>query len=186
MCKITPITRDATTQERLSWYAIHTRARHEKRVTRQLEEKGILTYLPMLSEHHDWSDRRKNVSVPLFPCYSFVYMPDCITGRIAVLRTPGVINFVGPRGASSIPDKQIEDIRAALTQNAGCNRHPFLAVGQRVRIRGGALDGIEGVLMALHGSRRLVISVEAIQQSLAICIQGYQIDVLSSPRSSAA
>jgi transcription antitermination factor NusG len=186
MSTITTITPDATT-ERLSWYAIHARSRHEKRVTGQLAEKGIVTYLPTLRQLHYWSDRRKSVDVPLFPCYSFVRMLDCVAARIAVLRTPGVVNFVGPRGrASSIPDKQIEDIRTALAQNAGCDRYPFLTVGQHVRIRGGTLDGVEGVLVALRGKRSLVISVEAIRQSLAICVEGYQIDVLSSLRSSAA
>jgi len=52
---------------------------------------------------------------------------------------------------------------------------PFLQIGQRVRIRGGALDGIEGLLTARNGDRTLVISVEPIQRSIAVRVDQYQV-----------
>lgn len=187
MFKATTIYETTAIQESPQWYAIRTRARHEKRVAHQLQDKGMVTYLPMLSEVHNWSDRRKDVDVPLFSCYSFVRLLHSAEAQLAVLRTPGVVGFLGTPGcASSIPDKQIEDIRTALAHNGACSRYPFLRVGQRVRVRGGSLDGIEGVLVALRDSRSLVISVGPILQSLAIRIEGYQVEIVSAPRSSAA
>lgn len=181
-----PNIQNAVVQNNLRWYAIHTRPRHEKRVSHQLQEKGFITYLPVLNEVHYWSDRRKSVDVPFFAGYCFVRMLESSTTRLPVLRTPGVIDFLGKGLSGAIPDKQIEDIHTALAQGSACIRHPFLRVGQRVRVRGGALDGVEGILLDLRGNRSLVISVDSILQSLAICIEGYDIEILRVSRSNAA
>jgi hypothetical protein len=49
--------------------------------------------------------------------------------------------------------------------------------GQRVRIRGGCLQGLEGVLLQ-HEEGKLVISIESIQRSLAIEIKGYELELV--------
>lgn len=187
MFRQTATSQTFNTPEDPQWYGIRTRPRHEKRVALQLREKGIVAYLPVLNELHHWSDRRASVDVPLFPCYSFVRVSNSLDARSVVLRTPGVIEFLGrPGHPIPIPEKQIADIQTALTRNATCGRYPFLRVGQRVRVRGGSLDRIEGILLELRGNRSVVISVEPILQSLAICIEGYEIEILSVPQSNAA
>jgi hypothetical protein len=45
-----------------------------------------------------------------------------------------------------------------------------------VRIRSGALDGLEGILVSRNGDRTLVISVDAIQRSLAVRVEGYAVE----------
>jgi transcription antitermination factor NusG len=163
------------------WYALYTRARHEKSVDASLQQRGMTTFLPLLSQVHRWSDRRKTVQVSLFPGYTFVRVIATPESCVRILQTPGVVGFVGiGRRGMPIPDKQIEDIQTVFTQGIPCAIFPFLRVGQRVRIRGGCLDGIEGLLVAFKGARSLVISVESILQSLAIRIEGYDIEILSS------
>jgi len=168
--------------EKSSWYAIQTRARHEKKVAAQLRNKGVNTFLPLLTQVHRWSDRCKMVQLPLFPCYTFACLAPSAEARLIVLQTAGVVCLVGSAGNPlPIPDKQVEDIRTLLAQDVPCKLHPFLRTGQRVRIRGGCLDGIEGIIMAFKGRRSLVISVDAVQQSVAICIEGYHVEILSPP-----
>ena len=159
------------------WYAIHTRSRHEKTVTIRLEEQGINTFLPITTEVRRWSDRRKLVEFPLFSCYAFVNLPWLPEERAKVMRTDGVLGFVGfGSGAVPIPDVEIENIRTVLAGMVPCTAYPFLKIGQRVRVRGGSLDGVEGILVARNGNNRLVISVEPIQRSLAINIDGYAVE----------
>ena len=62
----------SVTEENPRWYAIHTVARHEKCVTQQLQESGIVAFLPLMRQIRQWSDRRARVDVPLFSCYAFV------------------------------------------------------------------------------------------------------------------
>jgi transcription antitermination factor NusG len=159
------------------WYAIHTRARHEKKVTIELQDEGITTFLPLIAQRHRWSDRDKTIQVALFSCYTFVRLEACPQKRVTVLQTPGVLGFVGIRGAGlPIPDKEIEDIQTLLAHNVTCALYPFLKVGQRVRIRGGCLEGVEGILVAKNSDRSLVVSVELIQRSVAVRIDGYDVE----------
>jgi transcription antitermination factor NusG len=129
------------------WFAVFSRSRHERTVATALTYTGVTTFLPLVSEMHFWSDRRKLVDVPLFPGYVFVQIPNSPEARLHVLKTSGVVRFVGNRyGAVPIPDKEISDVRTVLDHKLGCSPHPFLQLGQHVRIRGGSLDGVEGIL----------------------------------------
>jgi transcription antitermination factor NusG len=100
--------------------------------------------------------------------------------RLRVLQATGVAGFVGPNPAGvAIPDEQIEAIGTVLVRKVAVTEHPFLKVGQRIRIRGGALKGVEGILVAVNGSRNLVISLEPIQRSLSIKLDGYDVEVIA-------
>jgi transcription antitermination factor NusG len=168
----------------LHWYAIYTRARHEKVVTASLQQKGVTAFLPLVSRVHRWSDRRKTLDVSLFPGYAFVRVAPTPEAYVKVLQTAGVVSFVGnSRCGVPIPDKQIEDIQTLFEHRVPCGIFPFLRVGQRVRVRGGCLDGIEGRLVTLKGDRTLVISVEPIQHSIAIGLDGYGVEILSPSES---
>ena len=162
------------------WYAIYTRARHEKSVASLLRQKAVTAFLPLIAQTHHWSDRRKVVEIPLFAGYAFVRVAASAQAHLQVLQTPGVVGFVGNgRCGVPIPDKQIEDIQTVLAHRVSCAIFPFLRVGQRIRIRGGCMDGIEGRLITLKGNRTLVISIEPILQSLAISLDGYDVEILA-------
>lgn len=150
----------------------------------ELEQRGITAFLPLISEVRTWSDRRIKVDVPLFSCYVFVNIPSSSPEtRVSVLRTSGVLTFVGGNHLGApIPTHEIEQIQTIVDKKVPLAAHPFLEIGQRVRIRGGALDGIEGVLSRFNGSSRLVISVQTIQRSLSITVEGYDVEPLEPKR----
>jgi len=162
----------------LRWYAVRTRSRHEKIATQQLQTRGIETFLPVVNQTHRWSDRKKQVEVPLFSGYTFVRVEYASNEqRIQVLQTHGVAGFVGTqRAGDPIPDNQIEDIRTLLSNKVAVKAHSFLKIGQRVRVRGGALDGVEGILVSANGDRSLVISLNSIERSLSIRVEGYDVE----------
>jgi transcription antitermination factor NusG len=174
------------------WYAVMSRSRHERMVAAALTSMGVRTLLPLVSEVHQWNDRRKVVDVPLFPGYVFVQIPHSREAQVSVLRTAGVVRFVGNQyGASPIPDKEIDDVRAVLSHKADCSPYPFLQVGQRVRIVGGSLDGVEGILLRRDSEHKLVISIELIQRSLAISVCNFDVEPVANcaglaPRSETA
>ncbi len=166
----------ATSGEAPRWYALHTRARHEKVVEQRLREQGMETFLPTVKEVHRWSDRKKTVEVPLFSCYVFVRCGLTPEDRTQIYRVDSILGFVGVHGTGSpIPDEQIENVRSVLSQTAPWRSHPFLKAGQRVRVCGGALDGVEGVFLSENGDHSLIISVDVIQRSLAVRIDGYDV-----------
>ena len=159
------------------WYALLTRARHEKAVAHRLQECGISIFLPLITQVHHWSDRKKVVELPLFSCYLFARLGSSIDERLRVLRQDGVLSLVGARGeGTAVPDDQIETVRIVLQERLACSSHPFLKIGQRVRICSGALNGVEGILSSRNGDQSLVVSLDAIQRSLAIRLKGYEVE----------
>ncbi len=161
------------------WYAVRTRSRHEKLVARQLEKQGIQSYLPVITKISQWSDRRKEVEEPLFSGYTFVRLDPSSSERVRVLQTQGVVSFVGVQGAGiPIPDREIENINLLLASKLAYEERPFLHVGQRVRVCGGALDGMEGILTAENSDRSVVISIGLIQRSLSVRVAGYNVEPL--------
>lgn len=166
-----------TINEDERWFALHTRPRHEKAVVQRLTERGVETFLPTVTEVHRWSDRKKKIESPLFGCYVFAKFISNRTDRLRVLRVDGVLGLVGSRSEGTpIPDDQIDAVRAVVDGTLPWSSYPFLKIGQRVRIRSGALDGMEGILVSRNGSTTLVISVDAIQRSLAVRVEGYQVE----------
>jgi len=163
--------------EQTNWYAVQTRARHEKRVAERFREQGLPIFLPLVSEVRRWSDRKKMVELPLFGCYVFVKVAAGREERLRVCRVDGVLRIVGGKGEGSpIPDEQIEAVRTITSQRLAWSAHPFLKIGQRVRIKSGALNGVEGILVGRDGDRTLVVSVDAIQRSLSVRIEGYDVE----------
>lgn len=163
----------------LNWYAVHTKARHEKSVATQLEEKRVCTFLPLLRQMRRWSDRWTKVDVPMFSCYTFVQIIHTVEERLKVLQTQGVLGFVGgERQGTPIPEEQIESLRTIIRENIPCFPHPFLREGKRVRIRGGALEGMEGTFVRHLGEKSLVVSVELLQRSVCIHVEGYDIELV--------
>ena len=160
------------------WFAIETRPRFEKKVFAQLDHQGVEVFLPLLTESHMWSDRRKTVTVPLFPGYAFVHINQSRVSWHAVLQTAGLIRFVSFGGTVlPIPSKQIEDLQLLLQEKGQFSLHPFVHAGQRVRIRGGCLNGLEGTLVQ-NERQKLVISIQSIQRSLAIEAEGYELELV--------
>jgi transcription antitermination factor NusG len=165
--------------EEPQWFAVHTRARHEKSVAAQLEQKGLTAFAPVFTQVRQWSDRRKIVELPMFSCYAFVRIAPLAQTRQAVVRTPGVLGFVGISGLGiPIPEKEIDDVRNLAKSSSRLAPYPYVSVGQRVRVVGGSLNGLEGILLEQNSDDTIVVSIELIQRSVAVRLDGYNIEVI--------
>jgi transcription antitermination factor NusG len=167
----------ASIEQMQNWYAVQTRARHEKVVAYRFQESGIETFLPVVNEVHRWSDRKKIVQSPLFSCYVFARICPTNVDRMRLLRVDGVLSLVGKRGeGTAVADEQIQSVKSLIDQRISWFPHPFLQIGQRVRIRSGALHGMEGILLSRNGDKTIVVSIDAIQRSLAVRLEGYDLE----------
>ena len=146
------------------WYAAYTLPRHERTVAQQLGLRQVEAYLPLYISARRWAGRRALVELPLFPGYVFVRAS--LNERIRVLEHPSVLRLVtfGGRPAP-LPDGEIERLRAALEVGTA-EPFPFLLPGKRIRVKSGPLAGLEGRILRRRGRMRLVVSVDAIQQSV--------------------
>jgi transcription antitermination factor NusG len=160
------------------WCALQTRARFERKICHQILDKNHEAYVPVTHERRRWSDRYQTVDMPLFPGYVFVRTVPAPADRLAILQTRGVYGFVMFRGiVARIPVEQINGLRRIESQNVSCSPYAFIKTGARVRICGGCLDGLEGFFVAEHG-KKLVISIEPMQRSIAIDVDAYNVEVV--------
>lgn len=162
------------------WFAVYTSPRHEKRVAQYLNIREIEHYLPLYHPQHRWnSGCLATLDLPLFPGYIFVRIDR--TERVRVLEVPGVLTVVGGTGRqpAPLPEAEIEALRAGLPLRRA-EPHPLLTVGQRARIRSGALAGMEGVVVRQKSSLRVVLTVDLIMQSVAVEVDGSELELLDS------
>jgi transcription antitermination factor NusG len=150
-----------------SWFALNTRFRYEDYVSKQIAGKGYETFLPIYKSRRRWSDRIKQIDLPLFPGYLFCRFDPA--NRLPILTVPGMIQIVG-FGKTPVPvdESEIVAIQAAMGSNVTREPWPFLQIGQKVRVACGPLCGVEGILLSVRGGRRLVLSVTLLQRSVAL------------------
>jgi transcription antitermination factor NusG len=149
------------------WYAAYTKANHEKRVSQQLDACQVQNFLPVYASARRWKDRTVKLEMPLFPGYVFVRM--ALADRLQVLQVPGVAWLVGFAGKpAALPSDEVEILRASLAGGMRAEPHPYLAVGRRVRLRFGPLEGLTGILLRKKHGPRFVVSVDLIQRSIAV------------------
>lgn len=159
----------------LPWWALYTRHQHEKTIAEMLSAKGFEVFLPLYESVRRWKDRRKVLTLPLFPGYVFVRgVPE---RRLQIVSTPG-IHMVLSQGEQSatIPEEEIDAVRRTLEGNFRVEPHPFLNCGERVRVKRGTLEGVEGVLVRWKGCARLVLSVDMLAQSVAVEIDAMDVE----------
>jgi len=151
----------------LPWYGIRTKSNSENITARVLEAKGYEQYLPSYSVRRRWTDRTVETTLPLFPGYVFCRFDARI--RAPILTTPGVASIVGfGADPAPIPDVEIEAVRRVLRSGLAAEPAPFLHEGQRVRIKRGALEGVEGILLSKKSEWRILVSVTMLQRSISV------------------
>lgn len=160
-----------------NWFAAYTTPRHEKMVARHLVGRHIESFLPLYTSIRRWKNGcRLPIEKPLFPGYIFVHIPR--RESVKVLQVPGVVSIVSTgREPSALPSAEIESLRAALPL-LRVEPHPYLVVGEKVRINSGSLAGMIGVLVRKKNDLRVVLTLDLIQQSVAVEIDADQIEAL--------
>ena len=153
----------------LPWFAVRVRPRYEKQVAQSIESKNVHTFLPLYAARHRWSDRTKEVHVPLFDGYVFCQLAPC--DRMPVLLTPGVFQFVGI-GKIPVPvePSEIAALQAIVQFGSVVRPWPFLKDGDRVRVDDGPLRNVEGILLRGEDADEVVVSITLLQRSVAVKI----------------
>jgi transcription antitermination factor NusG len=150
------------------WFAVYTRPRWEKKVSKLLQEKGIESYCPLNKVHRKWSDRVKVIEEPLFKSYVFVKVTE--EEKSSVRMTHGVVNFVYWLGKPAlIKEKEIETIRRFLNDHHDVEvRSIDIKTGKKVLVQSGILMGKEGTVKKVMHKK-----VEVIIESIGFALTAY-------------
>ncbi|GJM17018.1 MAG: transcription termination factor NusG domain protein [Thermodesulfobacteriota bacterium] len=160
-----------------SWFAVHTRARHEKKANSTLTEKNVETFLPTREIVSHWKDRKKKVLMPLFPGYLFVNIDP--RDRYTVLNTNGVVNILGNNGVPvPVPSYEIEATKRLIEVGLKYEPFPYSLVGREVEVVRGPLEGIMGRILRTKGAYSLILSVHLIRRSVSVEVDLNDVDFI--------
>ena len=157
------------------WFVLRTRSRQEKILAHDLTNRGIGSFLPLVTCTKYYAGRRANVEVPLFPGYVFLHgSPDEAytadrTHRVAqIITVPDQIRL----------DWELRNIRAVLGTDAPLDPYPFLHAGVRVEVRDGPFRGIQGIIEDRARRERLILKVDILGRAVSLEINGALLDVI--------
>ena len=169
-----------TPQNQYRWYALRVKSNCEKIVAAALRYKEYEEFLPLYRTERGWSDRIKNLELPLISGYVFCRMDP--VRRLPTLTIPGAVSFVGiGHTPTPIEDSEIAALQTIVRAGLPVSPWPFLQVGHRVRIERGPLRDIEGIVTNLKNGLSLVVSIELLQRSVAVEIDRDSINPVSRP-----
>jgi transcription antitermination factor NusG len=165
----------------MNWYALYTRSRHEKCVARQIEQRSIPFFLPLYRSVRRWKDRRKELELALFPGYVFVRLG--LRDRLRVLQLPSAVRLVSFNSQPAVlPEDEIESLRLRISSGSRVEPHPYLRVGRRVRVCGGPMQGLEGIIVRRKDRCRLVFSLDLIMRSVAVEVDESEVEPIAEDK----
>lgn len=176
---------EATLEE--SWFALYVQVNHEREVTKRLEQKEINAFLPLMERWSKRRDRRKRVSVPLFPGYLFIRTVLDNPTHVHILKTPGALTLIGnSEGPVAIPPYQIESLQTLLHSPQPIQLNPYLKEGDWVHVIRGPLTGCTGILLRQNPKKgRLIVSVDIICRSVSVELDMEDVEPVAPPPSCA-
>jgi transcription antitermination factor NusG len=112
----------------------------------------------------------KELELPLFPGYLFARFDA--RERLPILQSPGVIAVVGlQKTPIPITNEELEAIRAIVRSGLPAAPWTHLTVGSKVLVEAGPLAGLEGIVVRVGKSSRLVVAVSLLQRSVGVEIE---------------
>lgn len=164
----------------MPWYAIHTRSRHEDKVNIGLAQKSFHTFLPKIEVWSKRKDRRKKITIPMFPGYIFLKsLPLDNQTKVEILKTFGVVRILGKAKGSEpipIPDAKIDAIQRLIESKVEVKQMQYPKAGDPALIVDGPFKGIEGIVISADYKKELfVITFELLHRAVAIKLEGFQI-----------
>jgi transcription termination/antitermination protein NusG len=153
------------------WYVLWTRSQCEQMVHDELSAKGFQLFLPTLDVWVRRNGTRRRVTSPMFSGYLFLNHVMSKTSYIEVTNAHGLVKILGERwdALAEVPDSEIATIRRINQNGVPVASHPYLQLGERVRIVKGLLEGVEGILVRTKPEKGfVVVSVNLLQRSVAV------------------
>jgi transcriptional antiterminator RfaH len=143
----------------MPWFVLYTKSRQEKKVAIQLEKMGITVYCPLITQIHQWSDRKKKVEVPLISSYVFVKLKE--KDRETVFGVPGIVRYVyWLEKPAIVRDHEIAIMKEWLSAEIVDAKVESLRRGDRMNIPSGVFEGEEGIVEEINKSRVQLLLVD--------------------------
>lgn len=139
-----------------SWGVVHTHSRCEKVLAEFLNSRSVKYYLPMIKKRRVYGRHIRESMIPLFTGYVF-YDFDGI-GRREILKTNKVAKIIEPADKAKLK-RELENIERAINSGVYLEKINSFKRGDRVIVKNGPLQGVEGVFIRRKNRAKLIISI---------------------------
>ena len=158
------------TADRLRWFALRVKARHEKSAAHLLESMGYELFCPTYRKRHSYGVRVREFQLPLFAGYVFCRLD--VLNRLPVLKTPGVVDILGfGRTPAPIDNDEIYSLQTVVKAQLSLVPYPFPSAGETVRITQGPFSGLVGTVVRVKDSLRIVLSISLLKRSVLVEVE---------------
>ena len=154
-----------------NWFAVYTKSRSEQKVFERLEKAAYKSFLPLITELRQWSDRKKKVKVPLISSYVFVKVQE--KDLAAIYTIPGVVGVLKYLGhPAKIKAVEINNLKIIANNNEDVSTiAPYLLKnGKSVQVIKGPFEGLIAVYQSNKGKHRIIIKIQALNSFMEISI----------------
>lgn len=147
------------------WFVLYTHSRCEFKVEEVLRALGITTYIPTKKTLRKWSDRKKEITSPLFAGYVFINGTE--KERLLSLEIKQVACCLTNAGRPSIvPEWQIESLKRMINVSSHISVIEGLNLGEEIEISSGAFKGVRGIILSIENKKHLAVSIELLNRSV--------------------
>jgi transcription antitermination factor NusG len=147
------------------WFACHTKPRCEKKFASLLAVEKFSHYLPLVPSVRRYRDQTKRFTKPLFPGYVFTEIPPETKSR--VYQQDLLVRAIWIEDQAGFL-RQLDDVKVVVSSGLELSLHPLLKKGTRVKVAGGPLYGIEGIVDDPANPKGVIIAVDVLQQGLLV------------------
>jgi transcription antitermination factor NusG len=155
------------------WWAFYTKARQEKAFARALVGQEIPFYLPLVAKDNIIRGKKVRSRIPLFGGYIFLFASE--EERVLSLTTNRVSTILPVENAEQLR-KDLLNISTLIDSDAPLTVEKRIVTGDRVRIKNGSMEGLEGVVINRKGKERLMVAVTMLQQGVSVELEDFLVE----------
>ncbi len=159
-----------------TWWVLHTKARQEKAVARDLLVRRIPFYLPLIEQTAVRRKRRVTSLIPLFQGYVFMF--GTLEERLGSLKTNRLAQVLEVHEPQQLRG-DLARLQRLIASHCPLTLESRLAPGAQVRITTGSLMGLEGIVLHRRGHTRLLVDVRFMQQGASIEIDDFMLEPIT-------
>lgn len=160
-------------EDERNWFVFHTKARQEKAFARQLHGFGLPFFLPLVQKENLIRNKKVTSHIPVFNGYIFLYVTE--EERVQALTTNRTTNILPVEDQHQLVS-DLQNVQQLILADAPLTVERRLVAGQRVRIKAGPMQGLEGIVERRRGQSVLYVAITMLQQSATIEIDDFLLE----------
>lgn len=147
------------------WCVLYTQSKYEKKIKKELDERGITNYLPTYNTVRQWSDRKKKLNLPLFPNYIFVNRN--LLNLYEVFDIKGVMKYLkDDHQVHQISEQTIEILKDSSKANVQPDT-TLVKHGSPIRLNVGSSD-IAGVIKGNRRDNKVAVFLPELNKTILV------------------